>query len=338
MGETTRGLRFGVPGDGRKQGQRRQRDRGQEESSSARHAAVCCPTRADGVTVPPPNSAAASASVATGPTHTSSPSKSSSQAAERPLHEDGGELGRELVLALGEQLALGQLGAADQLAEAEEELRLERADGQVPAVGGLVDPVAGEPAGEEPRQRVAAEPVRDEPVGAVCHRDREAGAAPGALPLEQRRQDLRDGAECAGGEVGGLQRRQPGSGVLEHARPAEVVEVVPGARRVRPRGAEARDRAVDGARRRVVRADAEPRRDAGTESLEDDVRAREQRLCERRRPPSGRTRPTPCRRSTPRPRPARRDASDRPRAARRGRRARPAAAARGTRTHPAGSG
>ena len=110
--------------------------------------------------------------------------------------------------ASGDELALGQLGPPDQLAEPDEELRLERADGQVAAVGGLVDPVAGEPAGEEARQRVAAEPVRDEAVRAVRHRDRQPGAAAGALALEQRGQDLRHGAERAGGEVGGLERRQ----------------------------------------------------------------------------------------------------------------------------------
>ena len=282
MGEASRGLGVGVPGDCRKQGQRRQRDRGQEESSSARHAAVCCPTRADGMAVPPPKSAAASASVATGPTQTSSPSKSSSHAASGRSANTAASSAASSSWRLGEKLALGELGATDQLAETDEELRLERADGELPPVGRLVDPVAGEPAGEEPRQRVAAEPVRDEPVRAVRHRDGQAGAAPGAFPLEQRRQDLRDGAECAGGEVGGLQRRQAGSGVLEHARPAEVVEVVPGARGVRPLGAEARDRAVDGRGRRVVRADAETRSDSGPEALEHDVRPGEQRLGELR--------------------------------------------------------
>ena len=40
-------------------------------------------------------------------------------------------------------------GPADQLAEAVEELRLERGDGQVAAVRGRVDAVAGEPAGQQ---------------------------------------------------------------------------------------------------------------------------------------------------------------------------------------------
>ena len=47
-----------------------------------------------------PNAAAASSRVHTGPTQTSSPSKCSSQSAERALREDGGELGRERLLIL----------------------------------------------------------------------------------------------------------------------------------------------------------------------------------------------------------------------------------------------
>ena len=142
-------------------------------------------------------SAAASASVATGPTHTSSPSKSSQPRRERPLHENGSELGCELVLGIGEQLALGELRPPDQLAEPDEELRLERADGELPPVGRRVDPVAGEPTREEARQRVAAEPVRDEPVRAVRHRDRRAGRrarcapARAALPGSPRRRRVR---------------------------------------------------------------------------------------------------------------------------------------------------
>ena len=229
-------------------------------------------------------------------------------------------------------------GPADQLAEPEEELRLERADGQLAPVGGRVDPVAGEAAGQEARERIAAEPVRDEPVRAVRHRDRQPGAAARALALEQRGEHLGDRAERAGGEIGGLERRQAGRRVLEHARPAEVVEVVTGARRVRPVGAEAGDRAVDGrlAARRPGRRRAGPRRRAGS------PRARRPRAPAGRGASSGRSsgrrRPTPCPRSAPRPTRARRAASGRPRAARAGRRARRAAAARVRRTRPAGSG
>ena len=107
-----------------------------------------------------------------------------------------------------------------------EELRLERADREVAPVRRRVDAVAGEAAGEDARHRLAAEAVRDEVVRAVRHRDDDPRALAGARPLEERREDLRDRAERAGGEVGDLHRRQLGRGVLEHARPAEVVEVV----------------------------------------------------------------------------------------------------------------
>ena len=113
-------------------------------------------------------------------------------------------------------MAIAQLGALDQLAEPEEELRLERADREVTPVGGLVDAVAGEAAGEKARQRVAAEPVGDELVRSVCHRDRQPRAAAGALALEQRRQDLRHRAERPGGEIGGLERGQAGRRVFEY--------------------------------------------------------------------------------------------------------------------------
>ena len=49
---------------------------------------------------------------------------------------------------------------------------------------------------------------------------------PGALALEERGEHLRHGAERAGREVGDLDRREPGRGVLEHTGPAEVVDVV----------------------------------------------------------------------------------------------------------------
>ena len=186
------------------------------------------------------------------------------------------ELGGELLLSVGHEVQLRQLRAADHLAEAEEELGLERADREQAAVGGLVDPVAGEAAGEEARQRVAAEPVRDEPVRAVRHRDRQPRATAGALPLEQGGEHLDDRAERARGEVRGLDRRQPRRRVLEHAGPAEVVQVVSRARRVRPVGAEAGDRAVDDRIGHVVRADSEPGGDSGTEALEHDVRAPQQ--------------------------------------------------------------
>ena len=169
--QSPRGLRVPVPGDAGKQRQRRQGRCDQEKPSSARHAAVWCPTGADGRPVPPPNAAAPSARVATGPTQTSSPSKSRNHSSSERVGERRRELCGELLLRRGVEVALRELRPADHLAEPDEELGLERADRQVPAIGGRVDPVAGEATREEARLRVAAEPVRDELVRAVRHRD-----------------------------------------------------------------------------------------------------------------------------------------------------------------------
>ena len=117
----------------------------------------------------------------------------------------------------------------DELAEPPEELRLERTDRQLAAVGGPVEAVAREPAREHARDGLASEPVRDEVVRAVGHRDDDARAASRTRAFEERREHLRDRAERSGREIGDLDRRQLGRGVLEHARPAEVVDVVPGA-------------------------------------------------------------------------------------------------------------
>ncbi len=284
------------------------------------------------MTVPRPNSAAASASVATGPTQTSSPSKSSSQAASGRCAKTAASSAASSSCAPATRCRSASSGRSISSQRRTKNFGSSAPDGELPTVGRLVDPVAGEPAGEEPRQRVAAEPVRDQAMRAVRHRDRQAGAVPGALPLEQRSQDLRDGAEGAGREVGRLERRQGGSCVLEHARPAEVVEVVPGSRGVLPLGAEARDRAVDGGGGRVVRPDTEAGGNTGPEPLEHDVRLAPAAPARAPAPLSGRRPPTPCRRSAPRPRPARRGASDRPPAARLAPPGLPVAAARATRT------
>ena len=99
-----------------------------------------------------------------------------------------------------------------------------------------------------------------------------------ALAHEQRRQDLADGGERAGGEVREWQRRQPGRGVGEQPGPADVVEVVAGALLVPSAEAEAGDGAVDGRPGRVLRPDAEACGHAGPEALDDDVGAPDERL------------------------------------------------------------
>ncbi len=148
------------------------------------------------------------------------------------------------------------------------------------AVRCLVDPVTGEPARQEARKRIASAPVRDEPMGAVRHRDRQARTVAGPLPLEQGGEDLGGRGKRAGGEIGRLERWQAGSRVLEHAGPTEVVEVVPDPVGMTAVDAEAGDRAVDGSRRHVVGADAEPGRDARAKALEDDVGSGAEGACQ----------------------------------------------------------
>ena len=96
--------------------------------------------------------------------------------------EDLGELHGQGLL-LGIPLAVSQLRAIDQLAEAAEEPRLEGRDGQVAAVGGRVDPVAGEAAGEQAPERLAAEAVGGQLVRAVGERDLNVASTAGFQPV-----------------------------------------------------------------------------------------------------------------------------------------------------------
>ena len=142
--------------------------------------------------------------------------------------EDRRELGRERVLIVV-VLAVREVDTIEELAQPLEELRLERPDREVATVRRRVDPVAREPAGEHARNRLAAEAVRDEIVRPMRHRDDDPRAVAGSRTLEEPGQDLRDGAERTGREVGDLHRWELCVGVLEDACPAEVVEVVTGA-------------------------------------------------------------------------------------------------------------
>src|SRR5206468_5350411 len=106
---------------------------------------------------------------------------------------------------------------------------------------GLVDPVAGDAAGEDLRHRVAAEAVRGEPVRAVRDRDHDPAALARAPALDERGEDLDDRAERACGDVPDLDRRHAGRGVVEEAGVTDVVEVVAGAALVAVAFAEAAD-------------------------------------------------------------------------------------------------
>ena len=194
--------------------------------------------------------------------------------------EDAGELGRELVLILV-VLPVGEVRAADELTETVEELRLERADGEVAPVRRRVDPVAREATGQEGWHRLAAEAMRNQVVRAVGHGDDDARAGPRAGALEEGGEDLRHRTERACGEIGDLDRREPWCRVLEDARPPEVVDVVAGAEAMGRVVAEACDRAVDRVVWDVVWPDAEARSDSRPEALQHDVGSCAERLCER---------------------------------------------------------
>jgi len=119
-------------------------------------------------------------------------------------------------------------------------------------------------------------------VRAVRHRDGEPRTRAGALADEERGEDLVDGAERAGGEVGHLHRGPPRRGVVEHARPALVVEVVARALLVPPSDPEARDRADHGPLGHVLGSDPQPCEHAGPEGLQHDVRPPQEAAQERR--------------------------------------------------------
>jgi len=198
---------------------------------------------------------------------------------ERASAEEAGELASKRSL-VGLVLPSRELRHVEELAGASEEDRLERREREVPAVGGRVRLVAGEAAREQTRQRVASEAVCRELVGAVGHRDDEAGASSGATTPDERREHLCDRPQSSRREVRDLHRGRRRGCVLERAGPAEVVEVVAGAVRVPPVLPESSDRAVDDALRDVLRTYAEAGRDAGPEPFQHDVRTRAERVGE----------------------------------------------------------
>ena len=217
---------------------------------------------------------------------------------ERARREHRLELPREIVLCVA-VLLLGELGPADQLAGPREELRLEGAR----ASGGVHRPSGRPGSTQAPRSaaatRLLAEPVADQLVAPMRHRDAQpARASTCAGTTDERGEHLRHRTEAAGGEVRD-QHRRPGRRVLEHAGPTEVVEVVPGALGVASLRPEAGDRAVDDGGREIVRADAEPRATPGR-SPSSTTSARAQSRARTSDPSSGRRRPTPCRREGPR--------------------------------------
>jgi TetR/AcrR family transcriptional regulator, fatty acid metabolism regulator protein len=173
------------------------------------------------------------------------------------------------VALLGVELMLRELGPVNEHTQPLKELRLERADREVPSVGARVDRVAREVVREHGR-------ARSELLRAVCHRHDDVCALAGAFPLDQRCKHLGHRAERACRKIGSLDGWQRGRGVLEQSRPADVVQVVACALLVHAAHSEARERAVDRSCGGDVRADAEASGDARPERLEDHVGAFEE--------------------------------------------------------------
>ena len=201
---------------------------------------------------------------------------------ERSRREDVRELAgeRSLILLV---LPVGEVGASEELAETLEELRLERADGEVAPVGGRVDPVARETTGQQGPARARR---RGDAQSGRAERCVMETTTRGPIPVRARSRSAArifvDGAERAGSEIGDLDRREPRGRVFEYAGPPEIVDVVPGAEAMSRVITEARDRAVDGGLGDAVRPDAEPRGDSRPESLQHDVGSCAKRLRERR--------------------------------------------------------
>ena len=173
--------------------------------------------------------------------------------------------------------------------ELSEEFRLERADGDIPAVRALVGAVERRPA----VQQVRAALVAPQPAGVLAvHHRHQVGRpvdhggvdhlpAPAPLPFEQCGEDPRDEEHRAAAEVGDqVERRHRRAAGRADARQrpgdGQVVDVVPGAGREWPGLSPAGHPGVD-ERRVALRAglwpDAKPLGDTRAERLDQDVRA-----------------------------------------------------------------
>src|SRR6266545_4348906 len=112
---------------------------------------------------------------------------------ERAFTENCGHIDSERLLVLV-VVAFDEVRTTDQRAESPPELRLERSDREEAAVGCLVDPVAGEPAGQRALP-LAEQPVRGKSMCVVRHGDGETCAMPCSLAFDQCAENLDDCVE-----------------------------------------------------------------------------------------------------------------------------------------------
>ena len=164
------------------------------DTISARHAAVWCPSGTSSSGSGCPKATAASARVATGPTQTSSPSNSASHAASVRAPNAAASSPASASWS-SPYCSSASSGRARRSHSPGEELRLQGSQREVAAVRGRVHPIAREPARQQPVAWIATQPMGDECVAPVGHRDTQPRALARAGPPDERREHLGHGAE-----------------------------------------------------------------------------------------------------------------------------------------------
>ena len=308
----------------------RRRIGGDQRCSSRRHSAVCSPSSGARPGAGTPNSAAPSACVATGPTHTSSSDNNRSQYSSGSPRKNVRRAHARAPPGPPAYCRSASSGRPTSSQSRAKNFGSSAATVSRRPSSALVDRVAREPAREH-----RATPARACCEPCVIETTMRAPAA-AALAAQQRSSTSVTAPRAPAARSADLHRRQRGRRRASDARPAEVVEVVPGALLVRSADAEAGDRAVD-AVRVSTSSGPTPRRAAtpGRKHSRTTSRSGEQRPRDSRRPPaSGRRRPIPCRRCSASCQAGAVGASGRRPAPRRERPARRGAAARARRTRP----
>ncbi len=235
----------------------------------------------------------ASVQFSTGVTHASVPAKIRRPLGAGPARKAVGEDRAHLVVSVEVELVGHLIGGQPEPAEKQrEELRLDRPDRHVLAVGGLVGPVVRRAAIEHERLALVLErPVAlhpphhlSEDADTVHHRGVDHLALAGSLPLVQRGDDAEQHEHRATAEVGHQVQRRDGRPVavadgMQRPGLRQVVDVV--ARGLRERAVltppgDAREDQPRVDRRALVRPDAEPLARAGAEAVEQHVGLRDE--------------------------------------------------------------